>query len=129
MSEAAERQYFTVAEAARVLDVSRTTIWRWIAEGRLRAYRAGVRTIRIKREDLRALMQPAHRYPKEPTAGGEAHRYQGKPGQVDIWAGYDPSKVKKALRAAAGALVGVDREALRHDLREARRQASRGRPA
>ena len=47
----------------------------------------------------------------------------------DIWAGYNPERVRQALRKSAGALADVDREELLADLREQREQNSRGRPA
>lgn len=47
----------------------------------------------------------------------------------DIWAGYDPARVKAALRKSAGALATVDRQKLLKDIRKERRQASKGRPA
>src|SRR5207253_10229102 len=48
--------------------------------------------------------------------------------ETDIWANYDPERAREAMRAAAGALRGVDLDELRRDLREARAQASSGRP-
>ncbi len=45
----------------------------------------------------------------------------------DIWVGYDPEQVRAALRESAGALKGVDREALLRDIHAAREQESRGR--
>lgn len=47
----------------------------------------------------------------------------------DIWKGYDPEKVKEALRKSAGAFKGIDCEALKRDIYAARGQDSRGRPA
>jgi hypothetical protein len=47
----------------------------------------------------------------------------------DVWAGYDPRRVRRALRESRGALDGVDVEALKRDLREQRSQDSLGRPA
>lgn len=47
----------------------------------------------------------------------------------DIWANYDPEKVRAALRASAGALSGVNVEQLKSDLRVERGQDSQGRPA
>jgi hypothetical protein len=47
----------------------------------------------------------------------------------DIWASYDAERVRQALRASRGALTGVDREKLVHDVRAQRGQDSVGRPA
>ncbi|MGH2558844.1 MAG: hypothetical protein ACRDJH_07255 [Thermomicrobiales bacterium] len=47
----------------------------------------------------------------------------------DIWAGYDPDAVQAAFDRAFGILVGIDREALKAELREQREQDSPGRPA
>ncbi|MBI2906591.1 MAG: helix-turn-helix domain-containing protein [Chloroflexi bacterium] len=110
----------TIAEAARRLRVSALTIKRWIAQGRLLAYRVGPRQIRIRSEDLPMIVSLVTPSPRILAADKE---------QRDIWAGYDPEKVKDALRKSAGALAGVDRHALFQDIHAARRQASRGRPA
>jgi hypothetical protein len=45
----------------------------------------------------------------------------------DIWAGYDPEKMRQALHESAGALEGVDTDALMRDIHAAREQRSRGR--
>ena len=47
----------------------------------------------------------------------------------DIWANYDPEKVRRALRETAGILVGVDIPQLLDDLRAEREQSSIGRPS
>jgi hypothetical protein len=49
--------------------------------------------------------------------------------QPDIWADYDPEKVKEGLRKSAGALKGVDIVALKQDVQDQRKQDSHGRPA
>lgn len=54
----AEDEYCTVAEAARLLKVNPSTIWRWIADRKLPAFRVGARRIRLKRQDVAALIQP-----------------------------------------------------------------------
>lgn len=46
----------------------------------------------------------------------------------DPWANYDPERVKRALGQSAGALTGVDRDALVQDIEEAREQETPGRP-
>ena len=47
----------------------------------------------------------------------------------DIWAHYDPEKVREGLRKSAGALKDVDIAALKQDIRDQREQDSNGRPA
>jgi hypothetical protein len=49
--------------------------------------------------------------------------------EAEIGAGYDPQRTRVALRNSAGALRGVDREALLNDIQQARQQDSAGRPA
>jgi excisionase family DNA binding protein len=59
-----ERPYLTIRETASLLALSTRTIHRYIAEGKLKAYQvAGERTIRIKREDLDALLAPVGAHP------------------------------------------------------------------
>ncbi len=53
-----ESAFLTIQEAAEILKVSEPTVWRWIDGGRLCAYRAGKRTIRIKAEDLAQILEP-----------------------------------------------------------------------
>ena len=62
-----ERDYVTVAEAAKELSVSPATVWRWIAAERLPAYRVGARKIRIKRWDLERVVQPVRRGTTDPV--------------------------------------------------------------
>jgi excisionase family DNA binding protein len=47
-----EDELLTVAEAAKLLKVTRHTIYRWIAEGRLPAVRYSRRIVRVRRRDL-----------------------------------------------------------------------------
>ena len=47
----------------------------------------------------------------------------------DIWATYDPEKVREGLRKSAGALKGVDIAALQRDICDQRGQDSKGWPA
>lgn len=54
-----ENDYYTVTQAARVLNVSPSTIWRWIEANKLSAYRVGSRKIRINKEDLSTIITPA----------------------------------------------------------------------
>lgn len=47
----------------------------------------------------------------------------------DIWADYDPGRVRQGLKSSAGALAGVDRDTLIKDIHGQRQQDSHGRPA
>lgn len=60
---APRRTLVSLADAADRLGCSPRTIRRWIAEGRLTAYRLGSRAIRIDLEQIDALLTPI------PTAG------------------------------------------------------------
>jgi len=46
----------TVADAATLMHVNRSTIRRWIAQGTLPAYRLGTRRVALKRADLAQLI-------------------------------------------------------------------------
>jgi excisionase family DNA binding protein len=59
LTSSQESDYYTVAQAAKVLDVSPSTIWRWIKADILPAYRVGPRKIRIKKEELLSIITPA----------------------------------------------------------------------
>lgn len=126
MANVTEREYYTVSEAAEVLGVSRTTIWRWIESGRLPAYRVGGKTIRIRRADLPSLLKPARGTRSE--AGTETGPHTIELRDTDVWADYDAKKVREALRNGAGALAGIDRAGTLRDIHGGREQASHGRP-
>jgi excisionase family DNA binding protein len=50
------------------LDVSPSTVWRWIDARRLPAVRVGMRKIRIRSADVEAMVTPARRAQPEPSA-------------------------------------------------------------
>ena len=69
------RPYLTIRETAALLALSTRTIHRYIAEGKLKAYRvAGEKVIRIKREDMEALLQPLSDEDEAPGRSGEQPR-------------------------------------------------------
>ncbi len=109
-------QSCTVPEAARLLQVSQTTIWRWIASSKLPAYRIGPRRIRIRREDLQRVIRPVERRERATGKHVEAR---------DIWAGYDPEAVKEAIAKTAGSWADLDTEAIVADIYRSREQGSR----
>ena len=51
------KTYYSMADAAELLDVTERTVRRQIASGQLRAIRFG-RTIRIHRDDLQSALKP-----------------------------------------------------------------------
>ena len=51
-------QYESLAQAAARTRVSVRTLRRWIAQGRLPAYRAGPRLLRVDPQDVDAMMKP-----------------------------------------------------------------------
>lgn len=57
----AKTQMLTIEQAAEYTQLSPRTIRRYIAEGRLMAYRAG-RNIRLKPEDIDALFTPTNKW-------------------------------------------------------------------
>ncbi len=51
-----ESEWLTVEEVAQYLKVSKTTVYRWTEEGRLKKYKAG-RFNRYKKSDVDQVMQ------------------------------------------------------------------------
>lgn len=73
MVEPRQERFYDVAEVARLLRVSPSTVRRWIAAGTLVAHRVGPRAIRIRKEELERIIQPARAGRTEAAqASGEA---------------------------------------------------------
>jgi excisionase family DNA binding protein len=49
-------RFYTVAQIAKLLEVSTRTVRRWIADGEMRHYRFG-RQVRISESDVRAFVE------------------------------------------------------------------------
>ncbi len=58
-------EWLSLGEARRLLKVGRTTLHRWLKQGRLQAYRVGPKAVRIRRADLERLLTPVN------NSGGE----------------------------------------------------------
>ncbi len=56
---------------------------------------------------------------------GELYRLMREEKKEDIWAGYDPEKVRKALAETAGSWADIDTDALIADIYRAREEGSR----
>lgn len=56
-----KRSYESLAQAAHRTHVSTRTLRRWIAQGRLEAYRAGPRLLRVDPAAVDAVMMPVVR--------------------------------------------------------------------
>lgn len=67
MSASLDEEYLTVTETASLFKVSQSTIWRWLNQGTITAYRIGHRGIRLKRTELTRFITPAR---KEREKGG-----------------------------------------------------------
>lgn len=52
------RRLVSIPEAAEYFDVNPKTVRRWIAKGRLSAYRLGPRLIKVDLEQLDGMLQP-----------------------------------------------------------------------
>jgi DNA binding domain, excisionase family len=50
--------FYTIAEAAALLKVSPSTVWRWIDQGKLSAYRVGDKKIRIEMREVASIVRP-----------------------------------------------------------------------
>ncbi len=56
---------------------------------------------------------------------GELYRVDRADGTEDIWAGYDPEEVRKALAATVGSWSDLDADSMIAELRRAREEGSR----
>src|SRR6266542_6958761 len=83
MTHASERDFYSVPQAAKRLGVSPSTVWRWIEADKLPAYRVGPKNIRIKKQDLEKVVQPARETPKKGGLTMERVRFE-KPTQKEI---------------------------------------------
>lgn len=63
-------QQLSIAETAKLIGVSTSTVRRWVQQGLLRAYKFGARAIRIDAADLNAMKQEVNPATFEHVSGG-----------------------------------------------------------
>lgn len=69
----APAEYLSTADAAALAAVAEGTIRRWIREGRIAEHRAG-RHVRVRRDDLEALLAGGARRPVDDSPEARARR-------------------------------------------------------
>ena len=79
--------------------------------------------------ELDRLLDEANGAPLVLVKNGVRYRVAREDATDDLWANYDPERVRRALAETAGAWKGVDVEALKADIRAQRGQIRHGRPA
>lgn len=62
----------TLAEAARLLKVSRATLHRWITQGRLPSFHVGPRAVRVRQADVAKLVRPTAETDEQPAPVDQA---------------------------------------------------------
>ena len=60
----------SVREAAKLLRVSESTVWRWIDSGRLKAYKLGPKRVCLRRTELGPILRPVG-----PTSSRDISQY------------------------------------------------------
>ncbi len=75
--------------------------------------------------ELARLLDEADVAPLILERNGERYRLNREEEKEDIWAGYDPEKVRKALAETAGSWADIDTDALIADIHRAREEGSR----
>jgi hypothetical protein len=82
------------------------------------------RTIKVAADsELGKLVDEARRHPVWLKIDGAVYRLTCEP--KDLWAGYDPEKVRKAIAATAGSWADLDTDKLIADIYRARSVGSR----
>lgn len=125
---------WTLAAIGDELEVPANTIRKWSAGMHYPAngpvVRAALKNLLArKRVPKKRRFLPAHRSPLDRHGELSIKLNLKDPSIKDVWKGYDPEKMKAALRESAGAFKGIDCEALKRDIYQARSQDSHERSA
>lgn len=74
----------SVREAARLLHVSPSTVWRWVSRRLVPAYRIGPKRVWLKTADLEALVVPARALPAESRHHATQAPTRARPSAAEI---------------------------------------------
>ena len=83
-SEQPFEDLLSVKEAGQLLQVSESTLWRWINQKRLPAYRVGPRRMRLRKRDLEPIIAPARSPLLEDKAKADIEKYAVPLGAGDV---------------------------------------------
>lgn len=125
MSLLLDEDSLTVAEAARLLKVSPSTIWRWINQGQLPAYRVGQRRVRLNKAELARLITPAREQREESGAMDERERALLRPLMEEeqaqaLQALADARRLRSEILARRGGIPFSSSDEILDQLRDAR---------
>jgi|SRR6266508_2376831 len=70
----------SVREAAKILHVSESTVWRWIDKGVLKAYRVGPKRVCLRRAELAPVVITISHGEKLPAGGLSRYMFPMSPG-------------------------------------------------
>lgn len=111
-------------DAAKLLRVSESTVWRWINQEKIPAYKVGSKRVWLRRSELESLIRPARKR-KEPTM----ERKQMLTLPMSAFATGDNEAVARARALQASLLAkrgGKPMPEAWQDIDEAREQRSQG---
>lgn len=72
MATTTQDDLLTVQQAAEMLQMSTSTIWRWINQGDLPSYRVGQRRVRVRRGDVERMIRPRNNEARSASENPEA---------------------------------------------------------
>jgi excisionase family DNA binding protein len=121
MTGSPDRAWYSVAEVAQLLGVSRTTVWRWIRAGQLPARRVGPRTLRVERRAVEARsFSPIGESGETPLKldetvehGSALRSRRASPQEREaLFADHDPETARDILAKTLGSCPDLDVETL-----------------
>jgi excisionase family DNA binding protein len=124
-------QFLTASQAARLLSVHVSTVRRWIAQGKLPAYRVGDKGVRVKQADLALVATPMRTQDKKGGVGEAADLGIRPLTREEQQRGLQALEELRRMRAAdlerrGGKLYPDSTELIRQMRRERTRELMRG---